>query len=831
MTLLRTLLFCSVFLLLTAGTAKDWYVHSTLGSDENDGSQNSPLKTVQIAVNRAGVDDRILLFPANSLYRQSITLKSSAPGIVIEGNGVTLTGADPLPLDQWEKREERLHRIRLPRTRWDRHLLIVNGTAQRMGRLCANPIDFPTVENLKEGEFRWDPINEKEGWLIYRGEPDGLEWSTRENGFATSGDLRNVKVFDLNTQHFLNDGFNIHGSARGMQFFNISGIENFDEGFSAHDGSTSWIRGGKFLRNEHAVADVNRADTYYTNCLFGESMSIEVLFQGGRHSLTDCRIEPARDSLPISIQGNDENSASLVLRRVSIDTSILQQKKWSVGAGVTVFIDHETLAATSALVLDKHPSSRITEELYRTFPIGRNADGSPLMAWVGGGTGNPRSSSYRIIHFDKHDPDEIASKLSPENDWFGLLSPLPDLKYPPEPGNKDPESETARAIWTWIGLCAPNSVFLPDTPAGLHLAEALRNYPPAGVGIVNVFISEEIEEGETRTSVLSRLREDLPSASDSMNERLRRTPQEVFNALSKFYGNTFDGTYLDGLAIIARIRASSPNLSKELAKENLETPVSTNPGQLSANLLYAWIDEPWAQDRVQEAADQAFHENGEPQEAMPGHNEMSDSIFMAAPLLAAAGAITKDERYFAQCLKHVEHIQTLCLREDGLYRHSPLNEAAWGRGNGFPALGLTKVLDYLPEDHPGRPFIVESLNAHLEALAQHQNADGLWHQLIDLTDTYPEFTASAMIAYCIARGINEKRLEPSIWMPRLSSAWETIKTLISLDGSSFVNVCPGTGKQPTLEDYYQREPVTGPDKRAGAMAMLLAQEMIALQAK
>ncbi|MDF1657251.1 MAG: glycoside hydrolase family 88 protein [Verrucomicrobiales bacterium] len=823
---------CSAILLTCAsGNTKDWHVHPEQGSDDNDGSQSAPLKTAQVAINRAGTDDRILLFPANALYRQSITLKSPKSGIVIEGNGVTLTGADPLPENQWEALGDDLHRIRLPRTRWDRHLLIVNGTAQRMGRLCANPIDFPATEDLKEGEFRWDLIDEEEGWLTYRGSIEGLEWSTRGNGLATSGDHGNIKVFDLNTRHFLNDGFNIHGNARGIQFFNITGIENFDEGFSAHDSSTCWIRGGKFLRNEHAVADVNRADTYYTDCLFGQSVSVEVLFQGGRHSLTDCRIEPSADSLPISIRGNEENSASLVLRRVSVETSALRQKKWSVGAGVTVFIDHETLKATSDLTLDKHPSSRITEELYRTFPIGRHPDGSPLMAWVGGGTGNPRSSSYRIIHFDKHDPNEIAAKISPENDWFGLLGPLPELNYPPAARENDPQTETARAIWTWIGLCAPNSVFVPDNPGGRSLAEALRSHPPAGVGIVNVFLSEKTSEGETRTSVLSHLREDLPSASDAMNKRLRRSPEEIFAALASVYGNTFDGTYLDGLAIIARIRASKPHSGSELAESHLETPVSTNPGKLSANLLYTWIDEPWARERVQRAADQAFHESGEPREAMPGHNEMSDSIFMAGPLLAAAGRISGEDRYFDQCLKHVRFIQDLCQREDGLYRHSPINEAAWGRGNGFPALGLTKILDHLPEDHPGRAFVIESLHSHLEALAQYQNIDGLWHQMIDLTDTYPEFTASAMIAYCIARGINEERLDTSTWMPRLYSAWETIKTLISLDGSSFVNVCPGTGKQATLEDYYQRVPITGPDKRAGAMAMLLAQEMHTLQSR
>lgn len=830
---MRLLRYVTLFLLFAYAVpagARDWYINPKLGSDENDGSMDAPLKTAQVAVDQADYDNRILLFPPNSLYRQSIVVKSPKSGIVIEGNGVTLTGADPLPVGGWESLEDGLKRIRLPRTRWDRHLLIVDGVAQRMGRLCANPIDFPLAEDLKEGEFRWDLIDEEEGWLTYRGKIEGLEWSTRPNGFATTGDHRNIKVFNLNARHFLNDGFNIHGNARGMQFFSISGVENFDEGFSAHDNATCWIREGTFLRNEHAVADVNRADTYYTDCRFGESLVAEVLFRGGRHSLKNCIITPSQRSLPIHIQSSDESSASLILQEVEIDSSSLSVKKWVVGSGVTVFIDQATLASTSNLELDRHPSARITEELYQTFAIGRGLDSTPLMAWVGGGTGNPRSSSYRIIHFDKHDPKEIASKISPENDWFGLLSPLPDVSYPPSPKAKDPASETARAIWTWIGLCAPNSVFLPSSPEGARLAEALRNHPPAGVGMVNVFLSEQVEGGETRTSVLSRKRDDLPTASGVMKQRLDRSPQEIFNSLAQHYGQSFDGTYLDALAVIARIRAGFPGEGTTHAKAQLDHPVSTNPGRLAGTLLFAALDQEWARDRVVEAAEQAFDSEGLPLEAMPDHKEMSDSIFMAVPLLAAAGRITSDPRFLEQSLQHFQFIQEKCLRDDGLYRHSPWNETAWGRGNGFPALGLTLALEQFREDDSKRALLISHLENHLTALAEHQNSDGLWHQVIDLTDTYPEFTASAMIAFSIARGMNGGYLDKSIWAPRLTAAWQTIKTMISLDGSTFVNVCPGTGKQTSLEDYYQRTPIIGPDKRAGALAMLLTQEMMVLQA-
>ena len=50
-------------------------------------------------------------------------------------------------------------------------------------------------------------------------------------------------------------------------------------------------------------------------------------------------------------------------------------------------------------------------------------------------------------------------------------------------------------------------------------------------------------------------------------------------------------------------------------------------------------------------------------------------------------------RYFRDgSRRHLQFMRELCVRDDGLYRHSPLDESPWGRGNGFPALGLALSL-------------------------------------------------------------------------------------------------------------------------------------------
>lgn len=271
------------------GEGRDWFVNNQTGSDRGDGSRARPFRIAQAAVNRAVSGDKVHLLPIGAVYRQQISIRGKT-NIVILGNGVTLTGADALPETGWEAMGNNLNRRRLKRTQFDRHLLIRDGKANRMGRSPSIKKDFPEPANLKTGEFSWQPADEKTGWLYVKGSVQGLEWSVRSAGVATSGASRGVTIRNLHARHALNDGYNIHGDCRGLTCLDFTAYENFDEGFSAHDTCTASVVRGRFWRNDHAVADVNHADTDYEECVFRDSLSTEVLFSGGKHTLKNCRI-------------------------------------------------------------------------------------------------------------------------------------------------------------------------------------------------------------------------------------------------------------------------------------------------------------------------------------------------------------------------------------------------------------------------------------------------------------------------------------------------------------------------------------------------------------
>jgi len=222
-----------------------------------------------------------------------------------------------------------------------------------------------------------------------------------------------------------------------------------------------------------------------------------------------------------------------------------------------------------------------------------------------------------------------------------------------------------------------------------------------------------------------------------------------------------------------------------------------------------------------------FTETGALKESMPFHDDMSDSLFMATAILARAGKLTGERRYFDMAAQHIAFMQKLVLRSDGLYRHSPLTEAAWGRGNAFPALGLALTLQAFPPDHPGFAGILRTFQQHMAALGRFQDADGLWREVVDHPGSYAELSATAMIGTSMLTGIRHGWLDATIYQPHVDAAWRAVLTRTGSDGTLF-DVCESTNKQRSLEDYLHRAALTGRDPRGGAMALLFATDMAGL---
>lgn len=318
-----------------------------------------------------------------------------------------------------------------------------------------------------------------------------------------------------------------------------------------------------------------------------------------------------------------------------------------------------------------------------------------------------------------------------------------------------------------------------------------------------------------------------------------RPAEQVVQELLQVYGKSLPSvTYIPALAVHQRSRVAvlTGDASQRRFVESLlgdARPVPKSNVEYAGHLVFAGV----ARDpdsglgeksiaAVRRAADQLLNPNREVR--LPGSQEMSDAVFMCGPILCEAGSLTGEAVYFDAAVKYLSEMRRLRLRDDGLYRHGHLCDAAWGRGNGFPAVGVAWSLSCLPAAHPGRRELMESYRRHMQALAAHQTQSGCWRQVIDVPDGYEEFSATAMIGFAMQRGIASGWLDKETYQPKVDRAWDAVCRRIHPDGR-VIDVCEGTGTQKTLEDYLKRKALRGVDDRGGAMALLFAVER--LQAK
>jgi hypothetical protein len=340
--------------------------------------------------------------------------------------------------------------------------------------------------------------------------------------------------------------------------------------------------------------------------------------------------------------------------------------------------------------------------------------------------------------------------------------------------------------------------------------------------------------------------QEKPSGREE-GERLARSPRQVAEQLAVVYGKKLDQVaYIPALPLVAKLHLSElarePKYAEEVGRivapflRGDKSPVPRSGSEQAGHLVFAELAlRAKGKDRqrwtllCRNAADQAFASDDKPLPIMPFHSEMSDAVFMAGPILAVTGKLTGEGKYFDAAANHFASMRKLCVRRDGLYRHSPLCEAAWGRGNGFPALGLALALSDWPDDHPAKHELIAEFQKHMAALKPHQDAKtGCWHQVIDHPDSYDEYSCTCMIGFAMQRGIRRGWLAKNDYQPCVERAWRAIKERTSADGK-LVNVCTGTGKQKTLRDYLERPAINDRDDRGGAMGMLFATELMAVK--
>ncbi|WP_217705647.1 glycoside hydrolase family 88/105 protein [Peristeroidobacter soli] len=149
----------------------------------------------------------------------------------------------------------------------------------------------------------------------------------------------------------------------------------------------------------------------------------------------------------------------------------------------------------------------------------------------------------------------------------------------------------------------------------------------------------------------------------------------------------------------------------------------------------------------------------------------SDDLYMLPVLQVQAYRATKDPKYLDRvALTMVAYLDQL-QQPNGLFLHSPDSPFYWGRGNGWVAAGMAEVLSVLPPAHRHYARIMQGYRSMMAGLMKYQKTDGLWLQLIDQPDFWPETSGSAMFTFALVEGVKRGWLEAPTYGPAARKAW------------------------------------------------------------
>ena len=401
------------------------------------------------------------------------------------------------------------------------------------------------------------------------------------------------------------------------------------------------------------------------------------------------------------------------------------------------------------------------------------------------------------------------------------------LMFPPQ-GIAYHEHAESQVLWRWLGAQAPDLVLIAGDDAGL--VEALNSQKVAEMGRIPARAwSGKTDDWTVHPEAIAR-----SDAHTELERRRARSPRQLAQELAGHYGQEFNQPwYIQAIALIARARLGDVADVRRLAEPYVDGSKDSlaHPSELvlGGHIVFTDLARRTGDARytamVRKVADLGFDASGQMLEAMPYNDQFSDGIFMGTVIVAQAGALTGQGKYFDLADRHLRFMQQLDLRPDGLYRHQPATDAAWGRGNGFAALGLALTVSELPHGHKGYAHALQSYQQLMAALLPWQTRDGLWRNVIDYPGAYAEFSATAMIGFALQRGLENGWIKGARYRRAVDQAWLAVNSRSSSSGS-FIDVCESTARMTSLEQYLQRAAILGNDPRGGAMAMLFATELM-----
>ncbi len=233
------------------------------------------------------------------------------------------------------------------------------------------------------------------------------------------------------------------------------------------------------------------------------------------------------------------------------------------------------------------------------------------------------------------------------------------------------------------------------------------------------------------------------------------------------------------------------------------------------------------------------------------HQMWLDGIYMANPFYAEYGLLFNEPKDFDTVLTQITVMEghardsvtgLLYHGWDELHTQSwadPVTGCSpsfWGRADGWYAMAVVDILDYLPQDYSGRDSAIAIIKRLAEAIKKVQDpVSGVWWQVLDQGSregNYLESSCSCMFVYALAKSVRLGYIDKSYWDVVKKGYAGILNEFISINRDSTINlnqICLtaglGFGRDGTFDYYANQTTITSNDGKATGPFVLASLEV------
>lgn len=205
----------------------------------------------------------------------------------------------------------------------------------------------------------------------------------------------------------------------------------------------------------------------------------------------------------------------------------------------------------------------------------------------------------------------------------------------------------------------------------------------------------------------------------------------------------------------------------------------------------------------------------------------ADDTFMSCPFLVRLANILGDREISDFAANQLMGFKKyLYMSDKNIFSHiyfvneKTPNRIPWGRGNGWVFVTLSDALELLPEETVNRSELLELFQSFAEGIKRLQGKNGLWHQVLDRSDSYEETSCTAMFIIGMCKGIRNGWLDKT-YVETIKKAHDGIMKYAVDKKGNVSGVCKGSGCSMDAEYYMQLGAVDNDDHGTGIILWAL----------